>query len=114
MKIVHSTAKDFGIWMRGFIEMCEINELWIKSKIIQDDESEKAITAYLIHDDRFNPNYDRVKLIIRYFDNSEARIYEPTYFLNPKVFLIKDENEFNYMYKKCKENDYIKYIMEDK
>ena len=112
MKIVHSTAKDFGVWMRGFIAMCEINGLRINHRIMRD-ESGKATTAYLIHDDRFNPNYDKVKLIIKYSDNSEARIYEPTYFLNPKVFLIKDGYEFNYMYNKCKENDYIKYIMED-
>ena len=113
MKTVYTNTNEFKKWMRGFIEMCEINELCIKYKIMRD-ESGKAIVAYLIHDDRFNSNYDKVKLIIKYSDNSEARIYEPTYFLNPKVFLIKDDNEFNYMYKKCKENDYIKYIMEDK
>ena len=113
MKIVHTTAKDFRVWMRGFIEMCEINELRIDYKIMKD-ESGKTIVVYLIHDDRVNSYYDKVKLIIKYSDNSEARIYEPTHFLNPKVFLIKDDNEFNYMYEKCKENDYFKYIMEDK
>ena len=72
------------------------------------DETGKPIYAILLH--RFEPYYkfDSFSLFIKYLDGSSIRSY------NDVVFTEDFERTFDYLYKVCKENDYIKYIMEDK
>ena len=65
------------------------------------DESGKDIQAIILE---YNgPYYDRYSLIIKYLDKSLVRCY------NNIIFTTEFEKTFEYIYEKCKENDYIEY-----
>lgn len=65
------------------------------------DESMKDIQAIIL---QYNgPYYERYTLIIKYLDKSLVRCY------NYVIFTDTSEKTFEYIYEKCKENDYIDY-----
>ena len=74
------------------------------------DETGKNTYAILLHYFETDYNFDRYSLIIKYLDGSSVRSY------NSIVFTKNFEKTFDFVYKMCKENDYIDYrfIKEDK
>ena len=67
------------------------------------DETGKDIQAIILHDLEPYSEYDRYSLIIKYLDKSLVRWY------NSIIFTMDFEKTFEYIYEKCKENDYLQY-----
>ena len=85
----------------SIIEFSDINK-GIEYKFMKDEEG-KDIQAIILHDIEPGFEFDKYTLIIKYLDKSLVRCY------NYIIFTITFEKTFEYIYEKCKENDYIEY-----
>ena len=94
------TFKEFNECIGLTIYDFSCTDKGVEYKFIKD-ETGKDIQVIILHDIEPQCGFDRYSLIIKYLDGSLGRWY------NSIIFTTRFEKTFEYIYEKCKENDYI-------